>query len=41
MAAWEANEDADRIRFSAVGVVQQEPMQWQNRPTFQQLLEFR
>lgn len=41
LGQWEANEDRDRIRFSAIGVVQQEPMQWQNRPTFQQVLEFR
>jgi hypothetical protein len=30
----------DAIRFSAVGVQEQRPMHWQNRPTFQQVVEF-
>ncbi len=40
-AGWEANEAGDRIQFSAVGVQGQDSMQWQNRPTFQQVLEFK
>lgn len=39
-ATWDAQESRDQIRFSAVGVVTQRPMHWQNRPTFQQVLEF-
>lgn len=35
-ALWEK----DGIKFSPVGVVSQRQMHWQNRPTFQQLLEF-
>jgi acyl-homoserine lactone acylase PvdQ len=37
---WEADEEADQIRYTAVGIQGQDPMQWQNRPTFQQVLEF-
>jgi acyl-homoserine lactone acylase PvdQ len=33
-------KDADAIQFSAIGVQEQRPMAWQNRPTFQQVLEF-
>lgn len=33
-------KNKDAIRFSAVGVVNLRPMHWQNRPTFQQVLEF-
>ncbi len=33
-------KEADAIQFSAVGVQGQRPMAWQNRPTFQQVLEF-
>ncbi len=40
-AAWDAGEEDDLIQFTAVGVQGQDPMQWQNRPTFQQVLEFR
>ena len=39
-AAWDAQEDRDRIQFAPVGIQGQDSMQWQNRPTFQQLLEF-
>ena len=39
-AAWNADEEADQIRYAALGVQGQDPMQWQNRPTFQQVLEF-
>jgi hypothetical protein len=28
------------IQFTAVGLQTQEPMRWQNRPTYQQVLEF-
>lgn len=41
LAQWEADEEGDKIQFSELGVVSQDPMQWQNRPTFQQVLEFR
>ncbi|MGH2735258.1 MAG: penicillin acylase family protein [Actinomycetota bacterium] len=37
---WDADEEADMIEFTPVGVQGQDPMQWQNRPTFQQVLEF-
>jgi len=36
----DADEDGDRIRFTSLGVQGQRSMQWQNRPTFQQVLEF-
>ena len=39
-AGWDADEAGDNIRFSPVGVQGQRPMDWQNRPTFQQVLEF-
>jgi acyl-homoserine lactone acylase PvdQ len=39
-AQWEADEAGDQIQFVTVGVQEQRPMQWQNRPTFQQVLEF-
>ena len=39
-ATWEADEAGDSIQFTAVGLTEQEPMPWQNRPTFQQVLEF-
>lgn len=38
--SWDADEDADRIEFAPVGIQGQDSMQWQNRPTFQQVLEF-
>jgi acyl-homoserine lactone acylase PvdQ len=37
---WDANEEDDFIRYAPLGVQGQRPMQWQNRPTFQQVLEF-
>ena len=40
-AAWDPVEEDDYIQFSAVGVQGQDPMQWQNRPTFQQVVEFK
>jgi len=38
--SWDADEERDQIRYAAVGIQGQDPMQWQNRPTFQQVLEF-
>jgi hypothetical protein len=29
----------EEIRYSAVGVISLPPMDWQNRPTFQQVVE--
>ena len=39
-ATWDADEVGDQIDFSPVGLQDQPNMQWQNRPTFQQVLEF-
>ncbi|HYC56061.1 MAG TPA: penicillin acylase family protein [Candidatus Binatia bacterium] len=39
-AGWQVEEAAEQIQFSAVGLAAVEPMQWQNRPTFQQVLVF-
>ena len=39
-ATWDADEEGDMIQFSPVGVQGQDPIPWQNRPTFQQVLEF-
>jgi len=38
---WEADEAGDQINYRPVGLKDQPNMQWQNRPTFQQVLEFR
>ena len=40
-ATWDADEAGDQIDFRTVGLQDQPNMQWQNRPTFQQVLEFR
>ncbi|MDQ4065203.1 MAG: hypothetical protein M3161_04080, partial [Actinomycetota bacterium] len=40
-SAWDPTEEDDYIEFAAVGVQGQDPIQWQNRPTFQQVVEFR
>lgn len=40
-STWDANEAGDQIDFTPVGLQDQPNMQWQNRPTFQQVLEFR
>jgi hypothetical protein len=46
VASWTADTDtsnipaSDSIRFRAVGVVGQPEMDWQNRPTFQQVVDF-
>ena len=37
---WDADEAGDQIDFTPVGLQDQPNMQWQNRPTFQQVLEF-
>ena len=39
-ASWDPGEETDRIQFTTVGLTGQRSMQWQNRPTFQQVLEF-
>ncbi|MFA5786213.1 MAG: penicillin acylase family protein [Actinomycetota bacterium] len=39
-ATWDAQENEEYIQFSAVGLQDQKPIPWQNRPTFQQVLEF-
>ena len=38
--AWDVDEIAEQIDFTPVGLQDQPNMQWQNRPTFQQVLEF-
>ncbi len=40
-AAWDPTEEDDRIEFVPIGIQAQDTMQWQNRPTFQQVVEFR
>jgi acyl-homoserine lactone acylase PvdQ len=40
-ATWDVDEVADQIDFTPVGLQDQPNMQWQNRPTFQQVLEFK
>jgi acyl-homoserine lactone acylase PvdQ len=39
-ATWEADEEGDQIDFRALGIQDQENMRWQNRPTFQMVMEF-
>lgn len=39
-SSWEADEEGDRLEFTPLGVQGQDPIQWQNRPTFQQVLRF-
>lgn len=39
-AGWNVDEEAEKISFSEVGLVGQRRMQWQDRPTFQQVLMF-
>ena len=39
-STWDADEAGDQIDFTPVGLQDQPNMQWQNRPTFQQVLEF-
>ncbi|MGH2730930.1 MAG: penicillin acylase family protein [Actinomycetota bacterium] len=40
-ATWDVDEAAEMIQYVAVGVQGQDPMRWQNRPTFQQVVEFK
>ncbi len=40
-ATWDANEAGDRIRFAAAGTASVPDMDWVNRPTFQQVVEYR
>ncbi|MEO7803541.1 MAG: penicillin acylase family protein, partial [Actinomycetota bacterium] len=37
---WNADEAGDKIAFSGLDLTGPKPMMWQNRPTFQQVLEF-
>src|SRR4029079_19254794 len=39
-SSWDVDEKAEKSQFSPVGLVEIEPMQWQNRPTFQQVMVF-
>ncbi len=39
-ATWDVDEQAESINFTPIGLQDQPNMQWQNRPTFQQVLEF-
>ena len=39
-ASWDVDEDADAVVFTPVGIQGQRHMQWLNRPTFQQAVEF-
>jgi acyl-homoserine lactone acylase PvdQ len=40
-AAWRADPEADEIRFSLAGLALVAPIPWQNRPTFQQVVQIR
>jgi len=40
-AAWRADPTRDEIRFSLGGLVTVSPIPWQNRPTFQQVVQIR
>ncbi|MGH2686599.1 MAG: calcium-binding protein, partial [Actinomycetota bacterium] len=40
MSAWDHDEAEDEIHFTSVGVVGLDPMPFQNRPTFPQVLQF-
>ncbi|MEA2461590.1 MAG: hypothetical protein QOH90_1767, partial [Actinomycetota bacterium] len=39
-ATWDADEPGDMIHFRALGLQELPDTRWQNRPTFQQVLEF-
>jgi acyl-homoserine lactone acylase PvdQ len=39
-SGWDADEEGDMIKFRPIGLQGQDPMRWQNRPTFQQVIEF-
>ena len=38
-STWHADAQGDRIQYSSVGLVGVPDMPWQNRPTFQQVVE--
>jgi len=38
-STWDANEAGDDILYSAVGLITLDPQPWQNRPTFQQVVQ--
>ncbi len=38
-STWNADEHGDQIRFEAIGLITIPPIPWQNRPTFQQVVE--
>ncbi|MGH7337367.1 MAG: dockerin type I domain-containing protein, partial [Myxococcota bacterium] len=40
-ATWDADEAGDRIQFAAAGTASIPDMDWVNRPTFQQVVEYR
>jgi acyl-homoserine lactone acylase PvdQ len=40
-STWDPDESADSVVFTAVGIQGQREMQWLNRPTFQQAIEFK
>ena len=40
-STWDYDETSDNVVFTAVGVQGQREMQWLNRPTFQQAVEFK
>lgn len=40
IGSWNANEAADRIQHRALGLSSVPAIDWQNRPTFQQVVEF-
>ncbi|HXC50972.1 MAG TPA: penicillin acylase family protein [Candidatus Limnocylindrales bacterium] len=37
-STWDVDEEAEKIQFSPVGLVEVDPIPWQNRPTFQQVM---
>jgi hypothetical protein len=38
-ATWDAKEAGDSILYTAVGLITLDPQPWQNRPTFQQVVQ--
>lgn len=38
--SWNADEAGDRIQHRAIGLASVPAIDWQNRPTFQQVVEF-
>jgi hypothetical protein len=41
LADWQGSPDTDEIQFSLAGLALAPPMPWQNRPTFQQVVQIR